>query len=100
MTDSSPRLTTLPAWKRLQAHYDEISSLHMRELFASQPNRFEEFSITLDSLFLDYSKNRINPKTIQLLIWPGSVASPKQLIACSKAKRSIPQKTGKFFTPL
>ncbi|GMT39826.1 MAG TPA: glucose-6-phosphate isomerase [Gammaproteobacteria bacterium] len=67
MTESTPRLTNLPAWKKLQAHYDEISSLHMRELFASQPNRFEEFSITLDSLFLDYSKNRINLKTMQLL---------------------------------
>jgi len=67
MNKSSPRLTTLPAWKKLQAHYDEISDLHMRELFAGQPNRFEEFSIDLDYLFLDYSKNRIIPKTMQLL---------------------------------
>ncbi len=67
MTESSPRLTTLPAWKKLQSHFDEISSLHMRELFASQSNRFEEFSIDLNFLFLDYSKNRINSKTMRLL---------------------------------
>ena len=40
----------------------------MRELFASQPHRYEEFSITWKELLLDYSKNRINQETMQLLV--------------------------------
>ena len=40
----------------------------MRELFASQPHRYEEFSISWKELLLDYSKNRINQETMQLLV--------------------------------
>jgi glucose-6-phosphate isomerase len=61
-------VTQLAAWKDLEAHYQEISALHMRDLFASDPGRFEEFSLRLDDILFDYSKNRITRKTVDLLI--------------------------------
>jgi glucose-6-phosphate isomerase len=61
-------VTQLPAWKNLEAHYQEISALHMRDLFIGNPGRFEEFSLRLDDILFDYSKNRITRKTLDLLI--------------------------------
>ena len=40
----------------------------MREMFSVEPSRFETFSIKLGSLLLDYSKNRINLETRNLLV--------------------------------
>ena len=61
-------LTAGPAWKALQAHYEQLREVHMRGLFAADPQRFERFSLTLDDLLLDYSKNRITEETLQLLL--------------------------------
>ena len=68
MTTSTPRLKSLPAWHKLKKHFEEISTVHMRELFTSQPDRFEDFSISWKELLLDYSKNRITEETMQLLV--------------------------------
>ena len=61
-------LTELPAWKALGEHYKEIKSVHMREWFDRFPQRAERFTVEAAGIYLDYSKNRINPKTIELLI--------------------------------
>jgi glucose-6-phosphate isomerase len=45
-----------------------MSKVHMRDLFAKNPERFHKFSIRFGDILFDYSKNRINQKTIQLLI--------------------------------
>lgn len=68
MTTSTPRLKSLPAWQKLKQHYEKISNVHMRELFTSQPDRFDDFSITWQELLLDYSKNRITEETMRLLV--------------------------------
>ena len=56
-----------PAWLALKEHYEEIKDVHMRDMFAEDPHRFETFSASLNDIFLDYSKNRITDKTMQLL---------------------------------
>jgi glucose-6-phosphate isomerase len=61
-------LTQLPAWKALRAHHAEFSSVHMRDLFETDPTRFETFSMRAGELFLDYSKQRVNAHTMQLLL--------------------------------
>lgn len=61
-------LTEKPAWKALQAHFDEVKSLHMRDLFASDKRRFETFSLEAGGLFFDFSKNRITRETLRLLL--------------------------------
>lgn len=60
-------LTQLSAWKALRAHHQEIEVLHMREMFKTDPDRFSKFSITFKDILLDYSKNRINEKSMRLL---------------------------------
>ncbi len=61
--------TSTQAWFLLQKHHEEeMNRRHMRDLFASDPERFQKFSITLGDLIFDYSKNIINPKTLQLLL--------------------------------
>jgi glucose-6-phosphate isomerase len=61
-------VTQIPAWKDLEKHYQEISDLHMRDLFKSDAERFDMFSLRLDDILFDYSKNRITRKTVDLLI--------------------------------
>jgi glucose-6-phosphate isomerase len=63
-----PSLTALPAWKKLSAHYKKVSKLHLRDLFAKDPTRFEKFSLQVGDILLDYSKNRITEETFNLLI--------------------------------
>lgn len=60
-------LTQSPAWLALQAHYDDIKDIHMKELFAEDEQRFDKFSIHANEIMLDYSKNRINQQTMPLL---------------------------------
>ncbi len=66
-----PRInpTNTQAWFLLKKHFeDEMSRKHMRDLFAADPERFQAFSLCLDQLVFDYSKNIINNKTLQLLL--------------------------------
>jgi len=61
--------TNTQAWLLLRKHYqDEMSRKHMRDLFAQDPERFAKFSISLEDIVFDYSKNIINQKTMQLLL--------------------------------
>jgi glucose-6-phosphate isomerase len=57
-----------PAWQALGEHYEDIRDLHMRDLFASDPQRFEKFSLKLGDILFDYSKNRITEQTLSLLV--------------------------------
>jgi glucose-6-phosphate isomerase len=56
------------AWGALKDHYQQIEKQHMRDLFADDEKRFERFSLTHNDILLDYSKNRITPETMDLLI--------------------------------
>lgn len=58
----------LPAWSALAAHQRDIAELHLRDLFAADPKRFQRFSIHFGDLLFDYSKNRLTDKTLQLLL--------------------------------
>ena len=55
------------AWQALSAHYQAIAPLHMRDMFAEDPQRFSRFSISFEDLLVDFSKNRITDKTLALL---------------------------------
>ena len=61
-------LTKRKAWKALQAHYKQVRELHLRSLFADDPQRGERMTAEALGLFLDYSKNRITDETLQLLL--------------------------------
>src|SRR6202522_3750564 len=61
-------LTKRKAWKALTAHYKKISKIHLRRLFADDPERGERLTLEAAGIFLDYSKHRINDQTIKLLL--------------------------------
>jgi glucose-6-phosphate isomerase len=63
-----PKLSNTKAWKALQAHQPTIADMHMRELFASDPKRFEKFSIFFNDILFDFSKHRITEDTLRLLL--------------------------------
>ena len=66
---ASPRpLTQRAAWKALAAHHGEVRGLHLRTLFAEDPDRGERLTLTAGDLFLDYSKHRLTDRTLQLLL--------------------------------
>jgi glucose-6-phosphate isomerase len=60
--------TATAAWEKLAAHYEVTKSLHMRQLFAEDPERFRNFSIRFNDILVDCSKNRITAETLRLLI--------------------------------
>ncbi len=62
------KLTLSAAWRALGAHHAAIEPLQMRQMFRDDPARFDRFSVQLDSLLFDYSKNRIDAETIRLLV--------------------------------
>jgi len=62
------QLTQTPSWQALVAHQREMAPVHMRDLFKNDTARFDKFSLQHNDILLDYSKNRINEKTISLLL--------------------------------
>ena len=60
-------LTSSPAWQALSKHHEAMKSVHMRDLFASDPGRFSRLSQDACGLFVDYSKHRITDETMTLL---------------------------------
>ncbi len=62
------KLTQSECWQALQAHAKTLEATHIRDLFSQSPQRFENFSVRLDDLLFDYSKNLITQETRELLI--------------------------------
>lgn len=62
-----PSLNQRESWKALQRHYSKIKDKHLRDLFAEDPERFNKFSVRFNDFFLDYSKNRVSDKTMEML---------------------------------
>jgi len=57
-----------PAWQALEDHYHSIKDLHLRQLFADDPQRGERLTAEAAGVFLDYSKNRVTDETLRLLL--------------------------------
>ncbi|MCO8120518.1 glucose-6-phosphate isomerase [Stieleria sp. TO1_6] len=82
-------LTTQPAWKKLNSHYEAIKATHLRDLFADDPKRGETFSLDAVGLYLDYSKNRITDETLSLLIELAESAGLKDRIEAMMTGQKI-----------
>jgi glucose-6-phosphate isomerase len=61
------RAVEAPAWRALGEHYQEIKDIHLRGLFASDPQRGRRLAAEGAGLYLDYSKNRVTDETLRLL---------------------------------
>ena len=60
-------LTASSAWQALAQHRERMAGVHMRDLFAQDPQRFERFSLRFEDILFDYAKNRITGETMALL---------------------------------
>ncbi len=67
MSVASTALTARPAWRALQQHYDQVHTAHLRDLFASDPQRSDTLAFQAGDLFADLSKHRITAETLRLL---------------------------------
>lgn len=66
--NSKMRPTDTPEWKALEEHYGKIKHLHLKKLFADDPERADKFTFKAAGLYVDFSKNRIIQPTLQLLL--------------------------------
>jgi glucose-6-phosphate isomerase len=68
MSMSGQPVTKLPASKALQADYERMRGVHLRKLFAADPQRGKNMTAEGAGVYLDYSRNRITGETLRLLI--------------------------------
>ncbi len=66
--DDVVEITGTGAWAELAAHFEQIEPLHLRELFASDPQRAERMYVSAGDLRLDYSKHRVTDETVAKLL--------------------------------
>ena len=59
--------TSTTAWKKLNVHFNDIKDSHLKSLFEKNPNRAKEFTVQWQDFYVDFSKNRINQDTLNLL---------------------------------
>ena len=64
LTKQNPTQTA--AWKALEEHYASVKSKTLQSYFADDSNRFSSFSIRLEDVLVDYSKNHITQETLDL----------------------------------
>ncbi|SHI81756.1 glucose-6-phosphate isomerase [Flavobacterium haoranii] len=56
------------AWQKIREHFEEMYNVSMQEMFQEDANRAEKFHIKWEKFLVDYSKNKINEKTLALLL--------------------------------
>jgi len=62
------QLIQRPSWQALEAHYMKVRELHLRKLFADDPDRGERMKAEAIGIYFDYSKHRITDETLKLLL--------------------------------
>lgn len=83
------------AYKKLSEHFQEMKAWHLRDLFLENPDRFHQFSIELDGLLFDYSKNRINQRTVGLLLQLAEECRLKEAIEAQFSGQPINETEGR-----
>ena len=68
MTTRTVPLIERPAWAALQAQHTRIAPLHLRNLFAADPQRGERLTLEAAGIYFDYSKHRVTDETLSLLV--------------------------------
>jgi glucose-6-phosphate isomerase len=66
--DSTAPLHERPAFRALERHRGDVRALHLRDLFADDPDRGRRLTADAEGLYLDFSKNRVTDETLRLLV--------------------------------
>jgi hypothetical protein len=92
-------ITSSAAWKALEAHRQSLSPVHLRQLFASDPDRVAALSLSFDGILYDFSKQRMDSATLPLLVeLTKEVGLPNRRHECSAARRSMSAKIARCCT--
>ncbi|WP_223549754.1 glucose-6-phosphate isomerase [Aestuariivivens sp. NBU2969] len=87
--------TTTKAWKALEDHFKTVSNVHMKDLFVKDEQRANKFTIEWDDFYVDYSKNRITDKTLELLLQLAQEVKLKEAIESQFSGEKINQTEGR-----
>jgi glucose-6-phosphate isomerase len=60
--------TTTPSWQALQQHRQLFDNVQMKNFFFNDAERFSRFSVQMDDILFDYSKNIITENTVEILL--------------------------------
>lgn len=80
---------TTNAWAELTKHFAQIKDSKMQQLFAENAHRTQDFSISWNNFYLDYSKNRITSKTRDLLVQLAEETGLKEAIVAQFSGEKI-----------
>ncbi len=64
----SADISATPEWRALAEHCDEMAPVHLRELFAADPGRADRFTSSVGDLVVDWSRQRVTDRTMELLV--------------------------------
>ncbi len=67
MASLTEALIERAAWKALATHHQRVRTLHLRQLFADDPQRGERLAAEATGIYFDYSKHRLTDETLRLL---------------------------------
>ncbi|MCB4797978.1 glucose-6-phosphate isomerase [Neotamlana laminarinivorans] len=81
--------TTTNAWKKLQAHFEDLKNTQMKDLFAQDAERANKKSIKWDDFYVDFSKNIITKETLSLLLELAEDVKLKEAIVSQFAGEKI-----------
>ncbi|MCH8499790.1 MAG: glucose-6-phosphate isomerase [Marinobacter sp.] len=88
MPEPLPALDQCPEWQDLASHQAAMQNVHMRDLFAQDPERFQRYFLRAAGLSLDYSKNLITSETMaKLMTLARARALPAQIDAMFRGER-------------
>ncbi len=87
--------TETEAFRYLSDYFPEIAEKQMKDLFAEDPDRFKKFSITFEDILFDFSKNRIDEKTLALLIQLAKECQLKEAIEAMFSGEKINETEGR-----
>lgn len=73
-------MTSSIAWQDLKKHHASLADIHMRDLFKADPNRFATFSLPVNNILLDYSKQHITKDILEKLVALANVSDLKNQI--------------------
>ena len=87
-SDQTP-IDKTPEWQALALHHAMLRDVHLRDLFASEPDRASRMMAEGAGIFLDYSKHRATPDTIELLVKVAQAAGVEERRAAMFAGERI-----------
>ena len=80
MAEPPTSIDQTPEWQALVRHHEAVKDTHLRELFATEPERGETLTCEAGDLYLDWSKHRVTAETVALLVAMAERAGLRQRI--------------------